>query len=513
MSEVEEHNRVFDRNRQHRIAQMFAVLIAGVLLLNLFACSDRLETRPSNTTPSESRRASVQRAATIAEVSPPEVIQQLRQALEDRQPQVTILNPQPDEILQENTVNVRFQVQDLPIFKNQELNLGPHLNVILDNEPYINIYNLNEPFVLSNLAPGTHTLRVFAAYPWEESFKNEGAYAQTTFHIFAKNQSNNPAREKPLLTYNTPQGSYSSQPVLLDFFLSNAPLHLVAQEDPQDDITDWRIRCTINGESFIIDRWQPLYLQGFKPGINWIQLEFLDEQGNSISNVFNNTIRVVTYEPTETDVLSRLIGGQLSATQARGIVDPNTVQLPDVTPTTEIELPVESVPASEHDAELSAPEQTTPSDRNLETESDSIDQQPSKDFNRFEQELEVTPPKATVPEALELPAPIEPVPSVEPEIETAPETLEPNEVQEVAPLVKRKSGGFFDRFRRPTLQRSPETLIPEIIETPTTEPELPESELTVPPESAPVQESPEEASESNLEEIAPRSDDIQKTTK
>jgi len=62
---------------------------------------------------------------------PPEVIQQLREALENYQPQVAILTPQADEVLQDNPVRVQLQVQDLPIFKNQELDMGPHLHVIL----------------------------------------------------------------------------------------------------------------------------------------------------------------------------------------------------------------------------------------------------------------------------------------------------------------------------------------------------------------------------------------------
>ena len=115
--------------------------------------------------------------------------------------------------------------------------------------------------------------------PGTKSFKNDGAYAQVTFHVFAKTQENSPDPKLPLLTYSRPQGAYGAEPILLDFYLTNAPLHLVAQENDKDDIADWRIRATVNGESFVIDRWQPLYLKGFKPGKNWVQLEFLDEKG------------------------------------------------------------------------------------------------------------------------------------------------------------------------------------------------------------------------------------------
>jgi len=74
-------------------------------------------------------------------------------------------------------------------------------------------------------------------------------------HIFTKTQDNNPDAVQPLLTYSRPKGSYGAEPILLDF--TNAPLHLVAQDNPNDDIADWRIRCTINGNSFVLDRWNP----------------------------------------------------------------------------------------------------------------------------------------------------------------------------------------------------------------------------------------------------------------
>jgi len=60
---------------------------------------------------------------------PPEVIQQLREALKIPASSGDF-DPQADEVLQDNPVRVQLQVQDLPIFKNQELDIGPHLHVI-----------------------------------------------------------------------------------------------------------------------------------------------------------------------------------------------------------------------------------------------------------------------------------------------------------------------------------------------------------------------------------------------
>ncbi len=259
----------------------------------------------------------------LTEVAPPAVIQELRRAFDDNKPQVSILSPRPNEVLSDDTVSVQFQVKDLPLFKDSHLGLGPHLHVFLDNQPYQSVYDFSKPFVLEKLTPGTHTIRAFASRPWHESFKNEGAYAQTTFHVYTKTGDNSPDPNLPLLTYSRPQASYGAEPIMLDFYLTNAPLHLVAREDKKDDIPDWRIRCTINGDSFVLDQWQPIYLKGFKPGKNWVQLEFLDENGNSVKNVFNNTVRVINYEPGGKDTLSKLVRGELSAADARSVVDAN----------------------------------------------------------------------------------------------------------------------------------------------------------------------------------------------
>jgi hypothetical protein len=303
-------------------------------------------------------------AGKISEASPPEVIQELREALDDYQPQVKILSPKLDEVLDDTTVSVRFQVNDLPLFKDEKLGLGPHLHVFLDDQPYQPVYSTQQPLVLEKLTPGTHTLRVFASRPWHESFKNEGAYAQTTFHIYTKTQTNRPNPDLPLVTYSRPQGNYGAEPIMLDFYLTKAPLHLVAQEDTQDDIDDWRIRVTANGNSFILDRWQPIYLKGFKPGKNWVQVEYLDEKGNSIQNVFNNTARLITLEPGGQDALSRLVRGELSAAEARGIVDPNyvapVVKQPEPEPSPEPSPKLESKPAVEPKADRVKRRETTP---------------------------------------------------------------------------------------------------------------------------------------------------------
>ncbi|MGB7417267.1 MAG: hypothetical protein WA902_23935, partial [Thermosynechococcaceae cyanobacterium] len=96
----------------------------------------------------------------IIEVSPSETIQALRADLDSRQPHVKILSPRSEEVVQDNRVKVKLQVEDLPIFQNEDLGLGPHLHLFVDDQPYRAIYDIDEPWLLEDLEPGTHTLRV-----------------------------------------------------------------------------------------------------------------------------------------------------------------------------------------------------------------------------------------------------------------------------------------------------------------------------------------------------------------
>lgn len=257
--------------------------------------------------------------ADVVEVSPPEAIQKLRVKIDQYTPQVKILSPAADQLIKDDTVSVRFEVRDLPIFKDEKLGLGPHLSVFLDNQPSQEVYDLSQPLVFKELAPGTHTIRVVANRPWFESFKNPSAYAQTTFHVFTRTEENIPSPNQPLLTYGQPQGVWGTDTVFLDFYLSNLP-KTVSNKGIK---ANWRVLVSINGSSFYIDDWHPLYIQGLKPGKNWVRFELTDRRGQKIGNAFNDTIRVIEVREKGDSTLAKLVRGDLSAIDAGGIVDPH----------------------------------------------------------------------------------------------------------------------------------------------------------------------------------------------
>ncbi|PZD74589.1 hypothetical protein C1752_00822 [Acaryochloris thomasi RCC1774] len=325
----------------------------------------------------------------IFEVSPPEVIQELRSLLSSRQPQVEILSPRADQVVEDRTVSVDLQVEGLPIFKNAELGLGPHLRLFVDDQPGQAIYDLLEPVTLGKLKPGTHTLRVLAVYPWFESFKNQGAYAEVTFHVFTKTRDNQPTSTHPLLTYNQPQDFLGAEPVLLDFYVSGLPKSETGS-DRQSDVFPGQVRVTVNDNSFLIPGWKSLYLEGLHSGTNWVRLELLDEKGVAIANTYNETVRLVDLQSDGQDSLAQIVRGDLTTSQAQGIVDPDYRPAPIVEvaapePTVD-ELPeLDSIESGAAEPSEKTPA-LTPEQPDLPASVVEIDEQ------------EATPPEVTPPE-------------------------------------------------------------------------------------------------------------------
>ncbi|MBD2594205.1 hypothetical protein H6G74_07660 [Nostoc spongiaeforme FACHB-130] len=421
-----------------RSLTIFKWLVILVLVLNLNSCAEKAVSQDVSVSTREKSQPTSQQ---FTEVAPPEVIQELRSTLEVYRPQVTIVTPSFDEIIQDTKVKVQFQVKDLPIFKDPAFELGPHLQVILDNQPDILVYDLSQPLILSDLSPGTHSLRVFASRPWGESFKNEGAYTQTLFHVFTKTDDNSPDPRVPLLTYSSPQGSYGTEPILLDFYLTNAPLHLGATDDPNDLFSDWRIRCTINGDSFVFDRWQAVYLKGFQPGNNWVKLEFLDSQGNVVKNAFNTTVRLINYQPKGKDTLSRIVRGELKADEIRSIVDQSYIPQPSITEPKTQPIPTPEVPevVQPQPTELPKPElEVIPTPQATELPKPELEVIPTPQATELPKpELEVIPtPQATQPpqpQVIPTPQVIE-SPKPEPEVTPTPQATEsPAPKPEVTP--------------------------------------------------------------------------------
>ncbi len=307
--------------QQPWLKRLTTVLISGLLSIGLWGCATRTQSVRLVELPDVLNGVEVRRlSGAVSEVAPPAVLLDLATLSGQYRPQVTITSPKANQVIETDGVEVRIKLKGLSIYKDKDLALGPHLQVILDHQPARSVYSLEDAVVFEDIPPGSHTLQVVAVQPWGESFKNEEAYAQATFHVLAETGENTPNPSRPLLTYIEPQGTYGAEPVLLDFYLNNAPLHQIAEQSDSDDI-DWQIRCSVNGQSFVFDQWQPIYIRGLTPGQNWIQLTLIDRQGNPIENAFNSTVRTFIYDPNQRDSLAEIIRGELPLDKVGQIVD------------------------------------------------------------------------------------------------------------------------------------------------------------------------------------------------
>jgi hypothetical protein len=299
--------------------RMTSAAICLMLLLGLLGCSGQ------SSSPSDGafKGLSVQRTS-LEEVSPPGVIQELGRSPSRHEPQVKIVGLKPGETIDQTTATVRFEVEDFPIFKDAELSMGPHLQVLLDDQPYATVYDANQPITFSDLAPGSHIVRVFASSPWNESVKASSAFDQLRFNVFAPTQANLPKPNLPFLTYVQPQGEYGAEPILLDYILSLPDSKGKGTESAAGSKT--KVRITVNGASFTTEENPPFYLKGFKPGANWVKVELLSPNGMPMLNPLSESLQLVTLKLKGSDTLSKLIRGELTAQDAEQIMSPEASQ-------------------------------------------------------------------------------------------------------------------------------------------------------------------------------------------
>jgi hypothetical protein len=130
-------------------------------------------------------------------------------------------------------------------------------------------------------------LTVTAAWPWGEVIKSHGAFDQIRLHRAAANPLAVPSLGSAQLFVTSPNSNSRNmaQPVLLDWLLIDAPLQNLRQDD-----ASWRLRITVNGESFLVDQQTPLWLNGWRSGANALLWELVDGRGEPLNPPFNSIV-------------------------------------------------------------------------------------------------------------------------------------------------------------------------------------------------------------------------------
>lgn len=314
-----------------------ALIVTGLAISIGTACGPAVENLPNanhaNHNSNSNTNAAPGGPLSLTTVETPQRIKDMMAARGEQDaaaPTLKIVTPADGSTINNSTVAVKLDLSgDLKGYKpgmDQATKMGNHIHVILDNQPYEAYYNIDgSAFELRNVADGEHTLRVFASRPWHESYKNAGSFQMVKFTVKNGNANTNqpsttnsgqqisnanantaPTPEgkamqsstggavdakKPLLTYSRPKGEYKdadADPIMIDFWLANARL--------VGDGGEYRVRYSVNGsEPKFIEKWAPLWLQGWTAGKHTIKIELVDKNGNVADNGgYNSTSRDIT---------------------------------------------------------------------------------------------------------------------------------------------------------------------------------------------------------------------------
>jgi len=267
------------------------LLVGFLALLLLFSAPARVAALPGwlNRSPTaEGAIPSEGPSGRLQEVAPPGAVQQLKRQLTGRHPQLTLISPADDSVINSDVVELVLAVQDWPVSRDSDLGIGPHVVVQVDDRPLIRVDQLIDGDVrldLDDLTPGSHRFSAWAAYPWGEAVTAPGGSVQGRLHLWQRLNETQPSADAPWVVPVPPTDQQNQQPLMLDWLLWNAPLQNLRDGDGR-----WRIRISVDGDSFLTDHQEAIWLKGTGSQGTTLQVELLNGQGEPLQPVFNNRL-------------------------------------------------------------------------------------------------------------------------------------------------------------------------------------------------------------------------------
>lgn len=162
---------------------------------------------------------------------------------------------------------------------------GQHIHFILNNAPYEAHY---EPNFKAELMEGNNVVLAFLSRSYHESIKQKDAFILQNFPIGEETAAFDQTSKH--LFYSRPKGTYSgkdAERILLDFYLVNTSLSKEGE----------RVRVTIDEKEFVLNSWQPYFVEGLSMGEHTFRIQLIDANGDVVPGPFNDSgERVINLE-------------------------------------------------------------------------------------------------------------------------------------------------------------------------------------------------------------------------
>ena len=275
----------------------------------------------------------------LQEVPPPVGVEKIRKRLTRHKPELSLLSPSEGDILLKGLKEkweLVFNLKDWPLVEDPKFGLGTHLVVQIDEDKPMRIsYSEGERIVIEmdGLTPGTHRIGAYLAFPWGEALKEPGTNVESRINFFEKTEGTQPKSDQPWLTVVSPSSLGFKEPLLIDALIWNAPLQGLKEGDDR-----WRLKISMNGDSFLMDRQEALWVQGIAAGTNVVKFELLDGFGEAIEPVFNNQVRLFNVSDEEAPIWQKTSFSQNDLFKLIGETDGKEVNLSNEQMQTDKEL-------------------------------------------------------------------------------------------------------------------------------------------------------------------------------